>query len=74
MNKVQKFRTLLAEQGIEMTIEESQQAFKNANRFIKRSKKISIMDLWKMQKTKIDEISEEEKNQLINLYKKAKEL
>lgn len=74
MNKIQIFRKILAEQGIEMTIQEAQQAFKNANKFIKRSKKISTMDLWQMQKTEIENISEEEREQLINLYKKAKEL
>jgi 1,2-phenylacetyl-CoA epoxidase PaaB subunit len=74
MNKIQIFRKILAEQGIEMTIEEAEQAFKNANKFIKRSKKISIMDIWEMQKTEVENISAEEKDQLINLYKKAKEL
>lgn len=74
MNKIQIFRKLLAEQGIEMTIEEAEKAFENANKFIKRSKKISIMDLWQMQKTQVENISDEERDQLINLYKKAKEL
>jgi hypothetical protein len=74
MNKIQKFRSLLAEQGIEMTIDEAQSAFNNAQKFIKKSKKISMMSLWKMQKANVEGISDEEKDQLINLYKKAKEL
>jgi hypothetical protein len=74
MNKVQKFRKLLAEQGIEMTIKEANEAFDNAHKFIKKSKKISMINLWRMQKENIEGISQKEKEELINLYKKAKEL
>lgn len=71
MNKIQKFRELLAEQGVEMTIEQANEAFKNARNLIKKSKKISMMDLLKISS---DEISDSEKDQIINLYIKAKEL
>jgi len=71
MNKIQYFRKALAEQGVEMTIQQAQEAFKNAQILIKKAKKISMIDMLRL---KTNKISDEEKNQIINLYIKAKEL
>lgn len=71
MNKIQYFRKALAEQGIEMTMEQAHEAFKNAQILIKKARKISMIDILKI---KTNKISDEEKNQIINLYIKAKEL
>lgn len=74
MNKIQQFRKILAEQCVEMTIEEAKQAYKMAKSIIKRSKKISMMDLWDMKNTNIKGMSEEEKEKLIKIYEEAKQL
>ena len=63
----------LAEQGIEMTLDEAKNAIKEMKQFIKKSKKMSIKDIWMLEETKIKGFSEEEKESIIKLYKVAKE-
>jgi 1,2-phenylacetyl-CoA epoxidase PaaB subunit len=74
VSDIQVFRKILAEQGIEMTIGEAQQAYKMAKSIIKRSKKISMMDLWEMKNIHIEGMSEEEKENLIKIYEEARQL
>lgn len=73
-NKIYMFRKILAEKGIELTPEEAKKAYSMSRKFIKKSKKISMQDLWNMQETNVDGLSKEEINDLINLYKCAKDL
>lgn len=73
MNRLKKFRMTLAEQGIEMTLDEAKNAIKEMKQFIKKSKKMSIKDIWMLEETKIKGFSEEEKESIIKLYKVAKE-
>lgn len=74
MNKILKFRNILAEQGIEMTVEEAKDAYSTASKFIKKCKKISLMNIWQIKDINYEGISEDEKKQIIDLYRKAKEL
>ena len=72
MNKIAKFRNVLAEKGIEMTLEQATKVYKMSNDLIKRSKKMSMKDLWAIQD--VEGVSQEEKDQIIKLYQHAKEL
>lgn len=72
MNKITKFRNVLAEKGIEMTLEQATKTYKMSNDLIRRSKKMSMKDLWAIQD--MDGVSQEEKDQIIKLYQHAKEL
>jgi hypothetical protein len=72
VNKIAKFRNVLAEKGIEMTLEQATKVYKMSNDLIKRSKKMSMKDLWAIQD--VEGVSQEEKDQIIKLYQHAKEL
>lgn len=72
MNKIAKFRNVLAEKGIEMTLEQATKVYKMSNDLIRRSKKMSMKDLWAIQD--VEGVSQEEKDQIIKLYQHAKEL
>lgn len=72
MNKIAKFRNVLAEKGIEMTLEQATKVYKMSNDLVRRSKKMSMKDLWAIQE--MDGVSQEEKDQIIKLYQHAKEL
>jgi hypothetical protein len=63
---------VLAEKGIEMTLEQATKTYKMSNDLIRRSKKMSMKDLWAIQD--MDGVSQEEKDQIIKLYQHAKEL
>lgn len=64
---------MLAEQGIEMTLEEAKSAKKQIKSFIEKSKRMSMKELWMLEETKVNGFSEEEKNDIIKLYQVAKE-
>jgi hypothetical protein len=72
VNKIAKFRNVLAEKGIEMTLEQATKVYKMSNDLVRRSKKMSMKDLWAIQE--MDGVSQEEKDQIIKLYQHAKEL
>jgi hypothetical protein len=72
VNKIAKFRNVLAEKGIEMTLEQATKVYKMSNDLIRRSKKMSMKDLWAIQD--VEGVSQEEKDQIIKLYQHAKEL
>lgn len=72
--QIARLRNLLAEQGKELTFEEAKIAFNAANKLIKRSKKVSQLDLWEMQNVEIEGMTEEEKQAAINLYQYIKDL
>ena len=74
MNDISKFREILAENGIEMTPEQAILTYKMAKDLVKRSKKMSMKDLWAMQDCEAEGISKEERDQIIKLYQQAKEI
>lgn len=63
--RLDKFRELLAEKGIEMTPEEARCAYKATMKFIKVAKELSLKDIWEVEKHNKD---------YATLYMKAKEL
>jgi hypothetical protein len=73
MNRLKKFRMILAEQGIEMTLQEAKNAYKHLKSFIKKSRNMSIKDIWMLEETEVEGFSSEEKNNMIRLYQMAKE-
>lgn len=72
MSETAQFRRVLAEMGIEMTPEQAERAHKMSKDMIKRSKKMSMKEIWSLKK--VAGFSEEEKSQLIMLYMHAKEV
>jgi len=72
VNKIAKFRNVLAEKGIEMTLEQAAKTYKMSNDLVRRSKKMSMKDLWSIQD--MEGVSQEDKDQIIKLYQHAKEL
>lgn len=73
-NKVMKFREILAEQGTELTIDQAKELYFSALKLIKRSKKLSQLDLWEAESTNINGMTEEEKQQAISLYQYLRDL
>lgn len=63
--RIDKFRELLAENGIEMTPEEAREAYKTTKRFIKVAKGLSLKDIWAVG---------EHNEDYATLYMKAKEI
>ena len=74
IEKVARFRQLLAEQGTELTLDQAQELYFSALKLIKRSQKLSQMDLWEMENEQIEGMTEEEKQQAISLYQHIREL
>ncbi|NBP03976.1 MAG: hypothetical protein EBU90_28560 [Proteobacteria bacterium] len=70
--KIIHFRRMLAEIGIEMTIEQAKKAYEMSKGMIKRARKMSMEDIWNLEK--VEGFSEEEKRQLAMLYMHAKEV
>lgn len=60
-----RFRNFLAERGTEMTPGEAERAYKALKRFVRRAKKMSMEDIWE-----IERYSKE----YADLYRKAKEI
>lgn len=64
-SRTDKFRTLLAENGIEMTPEEAKDAYKATRKFIKVAKELSLKEIWAVEKYS---------KEYATLYLKAKEV
>jgi len=73
-DKIAIFRNILAEQGKEFTVEEAKKIYEQSIGLLKRSKKMSQMDLWKMQDVEIEGMTEKEKQDAIMLYQHIREL
>lgn len=69
-----KFRDLLAEKGIEMTPDEAKKAYRMAVKIRKIAKRLSTADLWVMEENELSGLSKEERLQIADLYRTAKEL
>ena len=74
MNKISQFRMIMAEQGIEMTIDQAKKTYTMAKSIVKNSKKMSTIDLWEVADTDVPGFSKEEREDLVRLYQAAKEL
>lgn len=70
--KVVHFRRMLAEMGIEMTLEQAGKAYDMSRDMIKRARKMSMKDIWNLEK--VEGFSDEDKRQLAMLYMHAKEV
>jgi hypothetical protein len=73
-DKIAIFRNMLAEQGKEFTVEEAKKIYEQSIGLLKKSKKMSQMDLWKMQDVEIEGMTEKEKQDAIMLYQHIREL
>ena len=70
--KIAHFRRVLAEMGIEMTLDQARSAYEMSSDMIKRARKMSMKDIWNLEK--VEGFSDEEKRQLAMLYMHAKEV
>lgn len=66
------FRNILAGMGTEMTIEEAERAYDASRDIVERSRKMSMMDLWEIEG--MDEVPLKEREEVLGLYRSAKEL
>lgn len=65
---------MLAERGMEMTMEEAANIYMMASDIVSKAKKMSTEDMWKIMDLNADGISYEEKEQIVDLYRSAKEI
>lgn len=68
------FRTILAEGGTEMTPRQAEKAYKTSKSIVRTSRMMSMLDIWSLQETELEGMSEQEREELVELYKTAKEL
>lgn len=73
INKIKKFREILAEQGKEVTLKEAKIIYFQGKKILKNCKKLSQYDLWNMQNEKIEGLTKKEKDDAIFLYRSVKE-
>lgn len=73
---LEEFRMKMAESGHEHTPDESARLYRAAIDLAKRAKKMSQADLWQIIESDLSEqnISEEEKTQLVELLQYAREI
>lgn len=69
-----KFRNLMSENGYEFTPDQASEIYKDAKKIIKKAKKLSQVDFWNLKDQKFEGITEKEKNEIIEIYKRAKEI
>ena len=69
-----EFRKVLAEQGIEMTLDQAEDAYVMAMEIRKTAHRLSTLDLWEMEEDESLGMSREERGVLVDLYRVAKEL
>lgn len=74
MNKKIMFRNMLADQGMEYTPSQADELFDMATDLLKRSKKLSQLDILKMEKLNVEGMTEQEKQDAISLYNHIKDL
>lgn len=73
-NKIQAFRMLMAEEGTEMTPKQAELAYKASRSIVRRSRTMSMIDIWSLEDLDMEGFSREERIDLVELYKTAKEL
>ena len=52
----------------ELTLDEAKVVYKSAMKILRRSKKLSQLDLWNMESIEIEGMTEKEKQEAISLY------
>lgn len=73
-NKIQAFRMLMAEEGTEMTPKQAKRAYKASKSIVRRSRMMSMIDIWSLEDLDMEGFSRDERMDLVDLYKTAKEL
>lgn len=71
---LEEFRNLMAENGSEFTPKQANSLYKRIKKIIKDAKKMSQVDFWTLEKQKFEGITEKEKSEIIEIYKRAKEI
>jgi hypothetical protein len=71
-NKIFEFRRMMAEQGVELTIDQAKKAYNMAGKFMKSAKKVSVAEIWSIQS--VEGLTQKEKDDIVRLYQFAKEL
>jgi len=67
---VVQYRNQLAEEGVEINLDEAKERCLVLENLIKRSKNMSQLDIWKLEEMQpMDGFSKEQHEELINLYK-----
>lgn len=74
MNKKNIFRKTLAEQGIELTPLQANDLFEMASDLFIRSKKMSQLDILRMEELNVDGMTDKEKQDAISLYNHIRDL
>jgi hypothetical protein len=69
-----RFRLALAEMGIEMTPEQAGEVYKMASELRNVAKRLSTKDLWNLEEDESLDMSREERKQIADLYRAAKQL
>lgn len=64
----------MAEEGAEMTPEQAERAYKASQSIVKRSRMMSMIDIWSLEDLEMTGFSKKERVELANLYKTAKDL
>jgi hypothetical protein len=73
-NKANEFRALLAENGIEVTPDQAKKIYKMTARLRKLARKMSTVDLWRIEEDDSIGMPREERQQIADLYRAAKEI
>ena len=74
VNKKYIFRKTLAEQGIELTPLQANDLFEIASDLFIRSKKMSQLDILRMEELNVDGMTDKEKQDAISLYNHIRDL
>lgn len=74
MNRANRFRSVLAEQGIEMTPDQAREAYRMARKLRKVARRLSMEDFWVMEEDETLGMPREERLQMIELYRVAQEI
>lgn len=72
--EVLAFRMLLAEGGTEMTPKQAEKAYITSKSIVRTSKMMSMVDIWNLQESEVEGMSEKERQEIVELYKSAKDL
>lgn len=71
--RIKQFQRLMAEDGVELTPDQSATIYRLGSNLLRSSKKMSQVDLWDLLECEDDRFSPEEKEQLVELIQYARE-
>lgn len=69
-----KFRSALAENGIELTPEQAARIYKMTGKIRRVARRLSTIDLWRLEGDESIGMPKEERVQIADLYRAAKEI